>query len=119
MVKNSKPPHLVLDTTVTGLSSETVKSLTAALGLPTITASYGQERDLVKWRNIDEDEQKYLIQLNPPTDVIPEIIRDIVGRQNITNAAIMYDSYFGETSVCIVNLFITLKNISYFISFTV
>ncbi|KAL3278037.1 hypothetical protein HHI36_013378 [Cryptolaemus montrouzieri] len=79
---------------MTGLSSETVKSFTAALGLPTISASFGQEQDLIKWRNIDEDQKKYLIQINPPTDIIPEIIRDIVIRQNITNAAILYDSVF-------------------------
>ncbi|XP_045465675.1 ionotropic receptor 25a-like [Harmonia axyridis] len=94
MVKASKPPHLVFDTTVTGLSSETVKSVTAALGLPTITASYGQDGDLVKWRKIDDDEKKYFIQINPPTDIIPQIIREIVERQNITNAAIMYDNNF-------------------------
>ncbi|KAK9884539.1 hypothetical protein WA026_007380 [Henosepilachna vigintioctopunctata] len=94
MLETSTPPHLVLDTTLTGLSSETVKSFTASLGLPTITASFGQERDLIKWRNIDDDEKKYMIQINPPNDIIPQVIKHIVKKQNITNAAVIFDSSF-------------------------
>ncbi|KAL3278030.1 hypothetical protein HHI36_013371 [Cryptolaemus montrouzieri] len=94
MLERSEPPHLVLDTTMTDLASETVKSFTQALALPTISASFGQEGDLRQWRNIDDDEKKYLIQVCPPADLIPEIIRKIVLQQNITNAAILFDSTF-------------------------
>ncbi|RZC36456.1 glutamate receptor ionotropic, kainate 2, partial [Asbolus verrucosus] len=94
MLSNSLFPHLVLDTTMTGLASETVKSFTAALGLPTISASFGQEGDLRQWRNIDENEKEYLVQIMPPADIIPEIVRTIVLNQNITNAAILFDDYF-------------------------
>ncbi|CAG9857523.1 unnamed protein product [Phyllotreta striolata] len=87
-------PHLVLDTTMTGLGSETVKSFTAALGLPTVSASFGQEGDLRQWRNIDQDEQDYLVQICPPADVIPEIVRSLVLNQNVTNAAILFDTSF-------------------------
>lgn len=45
-LKLEKPPDLVLDFTLTGVSSETVKSFTHALALPTVSASYGQENDL-------------------------------------------------------------------------
>lgn len=96
MLEAQTPPHVVLDTTMTGLASETVKSFTLALGLPTISASFGQEGDLRQWRNIDESEKDYLIQIMPPADVIPELVRTIVLNQNITNAAILFDDSFGK-----------------------
>lgn len=96
MLEAQTYPHLVLDTTMTGLGSETVKSFTAALGLPTVSASFGQEGDLRQWRNIDDMEKQYLIQICPPADIIPEIIRTIVLNQNITNAAIMFDNSFSK-----------------------
>lgn len=96
MLEAKNPPHLVLDTTMTGMASETVKSFTAALALPTISASFGQSGDLRQWRNINEDEQEYLIQIMPPADVIPEFIRTIVLYQNISNAAILFDPSFGN-----------------------
>jgi len=43
MLKNKKPPHVIFDTTKTGVSSETVKSISASLAIPTVSASYGQE----------------------------------------------------------------------------
>lgn len=101
MLSNSLFPHLVLDTTMTGLASETVKSFTAALGLPTISASFGQEGDLRQWRNIDDNEKEYLIQIMPPADIIAEIVRTIVLNQNITNAAILFDDYFGKKKLVI------------------
>ncbi|XP_074039015.1 ionotropic receptor 25a isoform X1 [Leptinotarsa decemlineata] len=94
MLETQTYPHLVLDTTMTGLGSETVKSFTQALALPTISASFGQEGDLRQWRNIDENEKDYLIQICPPADIIPEIVRTLVLNQNITNAAILFDNSF-------------------------
>lgn len=94
-VKNSQPPHVVLDTTITSIASETVKSLTAALALPTVSTSYGQEGDIRQWRDLDENQRNYLLQVMPPTDIIPEVIRSIVEYMNITNAAILYDESFG------------------------
>jgi len=76
---------LILDTTKSGIASETVKSFTQALGLPTISASYGQEGDLRQWRDLDEAKQKYLLQVMPPADIIPEVIRSLVTHLNITN----------------------------------
>jgi hypothetical protein len=40
------PPHIVLDLTWSGLSSEVMKALTRNLGLPTISGSYGGVGDL-------------------------------------------------------------------------
>lgn len=88
------PPHVILDTTMAGVASETVKSVSSALGIPTISASFGQEGDLRQWRDIDAQKQGYLLQVMPPADIIPEVIRGIVEYMNITNAAILYDDTF-------------------------
>lgn len=45
-IKDGKPPHVILDTTQAGIVSEAVKTFTAALALPTISASYGQDGDI-------------------------------------------------------------------------
>jgi len=45
-LKADKGPHVVVDMTMSGVASETAKSITAALSLPTVSASFGQEGDL-------------------------------------------------------------------------
>lgn len=45
-LQGSKIPDLVLDTTTSGLATETVNAVTAALGLPTVSGEFGQEGDL-------------------------------------------------------------------------
>ena len=42
------------------------------------------------------DQEKYQIQVRPPGDLLPNIIRDLIVRQNISNAAILYDETFGK-----------------------
>lgn len=86
--------HLSLSDKLTGVSSETVKSVSAALGIPTVSASYGQDGDLRQWRDLSEKKLKYLLQVMPPADVLIEIIRKIVVYNSITNAAILYDETF-------------------------
>lgn len=88
------PPHAVFDTTMGGFSSETVKTFTAGLRLPTISASFGQEGQVRMWRNISEEAKKYLIQVIPPADVIPHIIPAIIRKEQITNGVIYHDSNF-------------------------
>ncbi|KAB0800767.1 hypothetical protein PPYR_06506 [Photinus pyralis] len=94
MLANKAPPHLLLDTTRTGFASETVKSFALALGIPTISGSFGQEGDLRQWRTLTPEQQHYLVQIMPPADLIPELIRTIVLQQNISNAAILFDDTF-------------------------
>ncbi|KAK3865075.1 hypothetical protein Pcinc_029281, partial [Petrolisthes cinctipes] len=94
MLDSNEAPHIVLDATTTGMMSETIKSFTRALALPTLSATYGQEGDIREWRDLSEMEEKYLIQLMPPGDVIVQSIRDIVASQNMTNAGIIYDHTF-------------------------
>jgi hypothetical protein len=55
-----------------------------------------------QWRSLDDAEKKYLIQIMPPADIIPEIIRSIVIFQNITNAGILFDDSIGETAFLII-----------------
>lgn len=90
-----QPPHVVLDTTVTGVTSETVKSFTAALNLPTVSASFGQEGNIQQWLHLDKKQRNYLLQVMPPIDMIPEVIRPIIEFMNISNAAILHDDLFG------------------------
>jgi hypothetical protein len=90
----NQPPHVIFDTTKTGVSSETVKSVASALGIPTVSASFGQEGDLRQWRDISDKKKNYLLQVMPPSDMLTEIVRAIVIYNNITNAAILYDETF-------------------------
>nr|QJX74385.1 ionotropic receptor 25a [Ceracris kiangsu] len=93
-IDQNKKIHVVLDTTLQDVSSEAVKYFTRALELPTVSASCGQEGDLRYWRNIDKKQEKYLIQVLPPIDTIPEFIRSFCSEQNLTNAGILFDDTF-------------------------
>lgn len=95
MLSVKKTPHVVLDFTMTGVGSETIKSFTAALALPTVTGSFGQAGDLRQWRTLNANQTKFLLQVMPPSDILPEAIRAIVTKQDTTNAAIIFDEYFG------------------------
>lgn len=90
----TKVPDLVIDTTTAGLGAKISNSFTAALGIPTLSAQYGQEGDLLYWRNLNADQQDYLVQVMPPADLIPEAIRHLAIQLNITNIAILYDHNF-------------------------
>lgn len=94
LIRENKPPHVIFDTTKTGVSSETVKSLSAALAIPTVSASFGQDGDLRQWRDLTEKKKNYLLQVMPPADILTEVVRSIVIYMNITNAAILYDPTF-------------------------
>ncbi|GLH09406.1 Chemosensory protein [Gryllus bimaculatus] len=91
LVDNRKP-HLVLDMTRYDVPSETTKSFTKLLGLPTVSGSFGQAGDLRQWRNLDAKREAYLIQVNPPYDMIAEVVRPIVNNQNISNAGVLFDN---------------------------
>lgn len=60
----NRPPHLIFDTTIAGVASETVKSISSALGIPTVSAAFGQEGDLRQWRDLSEKKRNYLLQVN-------------------------------------------------------
>lgn len=94
-VENEEPPHIVLDMTKTPVMSEIAKSFTSVLALPTISGAFGQEGDIRQWRDINNEKREYLLQVMPPSDVIPEVIRSIILYMNMTNAAILFDKNFG------------------------
>lgn len=91
---NEKSIHVIIDTTKSGLISETVKLLSATLAIPTVSASYGSDGDLNHWRNLNERQKMFLLQVIPPNDVLSEVIRPIIEFMNITNAAILHDENF-------------------------
>ncbi|XP_059221283.1 ionotropic receptor 25a isoform X3 [Stomoxys calcitrans] len=93
-IEKNQLPHVIFDSTKFGLASDTVKSFAIALGLPTVSASCGHDGDLRQWSNMDEDKQNYLLQVMPPIDIIPEVIRSIVQKLHVTNVAILYDETF-------------------------
>lgn len=76
-------PDIILDTTMRGKGAEIVQIVTAGLGMPTISTQYGQEGDLKNWKNLNRDQRKFLIQINPPTDLIPGVIRQLAIKMNI------------------------------------
>ncbi|XP_011312741.1 glutamate receptor ionotropic, kainate 2 [Fopius arisanus] len=87
-------PDIVLDVTRSGFGAETVNSFTAAMGVPTLSAQFGQEGDLRHWRELTDDQKNYLIQVLPPADLVPEAIRQLAITMNMSNAAIMFDENF-------------------------
>ncbi|XP_054005653.1 ionotropic receptor 25a [Hylaeus anthracinus] len=92
--KATTVPDLIVDTTTAGMGAKISNSFAAALGIPTLSAQYGQKGDLLYWRNLNADQTGYLIQVMPPADLIPEAIRQLAIQLNITNAAILYDHNF-------------------------
>ena len=68
-----------------------------------------------EWSSLTDAQKKYLVPIRPPGDILPLIIREVVDKNEITNAAIVFDSDFGRSSIDI----IILRNITqmYFIIF--
>lgn len=62
-VKSGQPPHIIFDTTKSGLAADTVKSFSNQLAIPTISASYGQSGDLRQWRDISAQQKDFLLQV--------------------------------------------------------
>nr|CAD7411030.1 unnamed protein product [Timema cristinae] len=54
-----------------------------------------------QWRNLDEEKSKFLIQIMPPADMLPEAIRSVVYEQNISNAGVLFDDSVGEFKVTV------------------
>ncbi|CAL1688316.1 unnamed protein product [Lasius platythorax] len=90
----SAVPDLVLDVTTIGPGADASSSFTAAMGIPTLSAQYGQEGDIRYWRDLDLDQKNYLIQVMTPGDLMPEAIRQLAIQMNITNAGILFDKNF-------------------------
>ena len=96
MIESGTPPDVVLDLSDLEESSEVAKELCRTLGLPTVTSSEGEMEDIKEWSELTAEQQKYLIQVRPPTDMFPFIIKDLVNLTKTTSAAILYDESFRE-----------------------
>lgn len=101
MVDNEYAPHIVFDTTKSPVMSEITKAFTSSLALPTVSGAFGQTGDIYQWRDISVEKQNYLLQIMPPSDIIPEVIRSIAIKTNITNAGILFDESFGKGFIII------------------
>ena len=66
------------------------------VGLPTLSTSFGEEGEIREWRDLSPEQENYLIQIRPPADMATGVIRQLISRQNITNAAILFDKNFGK-----------------------
>ena len=96
MIDSGSPPDVVLDLSTAGDSSEVVKSLSLTLGLPTVSSTMGEKEDIRKWSELTAEQEKYLVQVKPPSDVFPDVINDMATLTKITNAAVLFDESFGE-----------------------
>ena len=96
MVDNQTPPDIVIDSTRSGHLSNVAKKMTAKLGLPTISTSYGKSGDIKSWSDLNSDQMNYLVQIRPPGDVVMNLIRQMIKRLNMTSAVILHDESFGN-----------------------
>ena len=94
MIDAGNPPDIIVDTVLSGFYPEIVRTTSYTLGLPTLSLSYHNTD--TKWNEVNAKMEQYLVHIRPPGDVITGIIREVVFRQNITNAAILFDDSFGN-----------------------
>ena len=50
------------------------------------------------WNNISVKQNGYLVQISQPGDVLPNILSSVAIMQNMTNAAVFYDSSISKGS---------------------
>ena len=112
MIDEGTPPDLIVDLTSRGSSSDVIQSLTATLGIPTVTASSASEGELKydsilsshffyhiffrEWSGLSNSQEKYLLQVRPPGDILAEIIRPLVQNTRISSIGVLYDETFGK-----------------------
>ncbi|CAD6204011.1 GSCOCT00009832001.2-RA-CDS, partial [Cotesia congregata] len=95
-VKNgtSGVPDLVLDTTRSYFSTKTVNVFAAFLGIPKISARYGQRSDVKHWKDLTVNQTNYLVQIMPPVNLIPKAFRQLDCEKNVSNVAIIFDDTY-------------------------
>ena len=96
MIDSGSPPDLVLDLSDAGDASEVAKSLSLSLGLPTVSSSMGETGDIEEWSELTAEQEKYLVQVRSPTDMLRYLFRDLATRTGINNVAILFDESFSE-----------------------
>ena len=94
MIDAGNPPDLIVDSVASGFYPDVIRTTSYTLGLPTLSLNYHNSD--TKWSQLNTKMEQYLVHIRPPGDVITGIIREVVSRQNITNAAILFDDTFGK-----------------------
>lgn len=72
-------PHLIIDTTLTGKNAELVQIMSPKLGIPTVIMR-ARETNYFKPKTNEskDDENPNIINIIPPIDLMPEVIRQLV-----------------------------------------
>ena len=66
------------------------------LGLPSLATALGGPGDLRAWRELQQEQAEYLVQVRQPGDLLPFVVRDLATAANLTNAAVLYDHTFSK-----------------------
>ncbi|KAH0555582.1 hypothetical protein KQX54_020271 [Cotesia glomerata] len=95
-VKNgtSGVPDLVLDTTRSYFGAKTVNVFASFLGIPKISARYGQRSDVKHWQDLTVNQTNYLVQIMPPVNLISKAFRQLDCEKNVSNVAIIVDDTY-------------------------
>ena len=96
LLEAGTPPDLLLDLTSRDPASQEVKTVSLGLGLPSLATALGGPGDLRAWRELQQDQAQYLVQVRQPGDLLPFVVRDLATAANLTNAAVLYDQTFGK-----------------------
>lgn len=89
-------PDLVIDTTEKRTpDGETVKKFLQKFGIPSLSMSTGMKEVDRSFRSLGQ-EKEWLLQINPPVDVISSIAEDLVSEYGLKDGstALLYDSSF-------------------------
>ena len=77
MIDAGSPPDLVLDLSRGGDASEMIKTIVRGLGLPTVSSTMGGTKEIEKWSELSPSQENYLVQVRPPADLLPFLIRQM------------------------------------------
>lgn len=91
MLNSWRPPHIIIDTTLTATATETSKQFILALGLPALSTSLSKSNAQRELQNLPEQQKKYLFRLEPVAYTLAKVIGRLIDQLKINNAAILYD----------------------------
>ena len=57
---------------------------------------------------MNDAQAKYLVHVKPPGDLLVDSIRKVIDESNITNAAIVFDNFFGKILMAMARVFVIL-----------
>ena len=97
----SPKPTVLIDTTRKPIEKENragplVKKIARKMGIPTISATYGNMNGILKWEKLTEKEKQYLVQIPPPGYIITQVIRDIASHQTMSTTGVLFDESIGK-----------------------